>query len=92
MRCTLAHLMAMKLFVDDGTFDVLMEDNMRVALASREWEQTTGKTCHLRYLGWLGSEVNLEWNYEVHIPQSKFERMTRQQSHPFRRHKISNGI
>jgi hypothetical protein len=88
LACVLAHLIAWKRFTqnDDNEFDLLMEDNARVpcrhaatriceaAKASAAWEQTKNscKTCHLRYLGWLGSRPNLEWIYSVHIPRRKF--------------------
>jgi hypothetical protein len=96
LACTLAHLMAMRKFTadspsaggDDSSFDVLLEDNVRVPVqesicatrirqtiqASRDYEKETGTTCHLRYYGWLGSLENLQWMHECHLPKRAFRR------------------
>lgn len=79
LGCILAHLIAMKTFVDDGGFDVLLEDNVRAPLngeaarrirqtieAARECESTTGKV-HMKYFGWLGSMLNLQWTFQSHL-------------------------
>lgn len=42
--------------------------------ASKEFEETTGKTCHLRYYGWLGSRANLEFVLKTHCPRTCFAR------------------
>jgi hypothetical protein len=79
LGCTLAHLIALPRFVEEG-FDVMLEDNVRapveefvecfrsIARSSQEWSDLTGYPCHLRYYGWLGSIPNLRWIYDIHIP------------------------
>ena len=42
--------------------------------ASEELEEISGKVCHLRYYGWLGSRPNLEFILNVHCQQSKYRR------------------
>lgn len=106
LACTLAHLQAMRFFVQDGTMDIICEDNVRfspresarrireAARSSVEWQQqnqlqaetTIGpgfdfprRQCQLRYVGWLGSQLNLEWMFRSHIPQRRFQRSTPQQ-------------
>jgi hypothetical protein len=78
LACALAHLMALKQLTDEG-FDALLEDNVRMPLASvadRLWqtmdavterEAATGSPCHMRYYGWLGSIPNVQWIYETHM-------------------------
>lgn len=85
LACTFAHLMAMKKFVD-GSFDIILEDNVRAAPsccarriweamdAVHEWETTTGKTCHYRFVGWLGSIPNLKWILQTHAPKRQHVR------------------
>lgn len=85
LACTFAHLIAMRTFLE-GSFDVILEDNVRAAPsvcahriwesidAMKEWETTTGKTCHVRFVGWLGSTTNLEWILKTHAPKRKFTR------------------
>lgn len=85
LACALAHLRAMKTFVEaEEAFDVLLEDNVRLspehsaeriraaARVSREYSRTYGAECHLRYLGWLGSTMNLQWMHESYIPLQCF--------------------
>jgi len=105
LACVLAHLIAMKTFVesDDDKFDVLLEDNVRAPISipasllsnqedggkeelycecaeqiwntiqtSEQWEHESGRQCHLRYYGWLGSIPNLEWLLHHYIPQTSF--------------------
>ena len=80
LGCILAHLIALRTFVD-GDFDVLLEDNVRAPLdgeAARRIRETiesieqhesmSGNTVHLRYFGWLGSMLNLQWNFQSHLP------------------------
>lgn len=79
LGCILAHLIAIKTFVDDGNFDVLLEDNIRAPLdgqaaqrvrqtieAARECEPLTGQV-HMKYFGWLGSMLNLKWTFQSHL-------------------------
>ena len=45
--------------------------------ANRIWDAMEASaaapsSCHLRYLGWLGSAPNLTWVYERHVPRSAF--------------------
>lgn len=42
--------------------------------ASQEWELDTGKKCHLRYYGWLGSRPNLEFIINTHCPRTRYKR------------------
>lgn len=42
--------------------------------ASEELEEDSGKKCHLRYYGWLGSRPNLEFILNAHCPSTKFQR------------------
>lgn len=42
--------------------------------ASKECEDETGRTCHLRYYGWLGSRANLEFVLNTHCPRTRFKR------------------
>jgi len=82
LACTLAHLVALKRFTDEG-FDVLLEDNVRAPLdaascadrirqvASADANNSNSgeaRQCHFRYFGWLGSVPNLRWIYERHVP------------------------
>ena len=80
LGCILAHLIALRTFVD-GDFDVLLEDNVRAPLdgeAARriretitsveQHESVSGNVVHLRYYGWLGSMLNLQWNFQSHLP------------------------
>jgi hypothetical protein len=85
LACAFAHLMALKRFTSEG-FDVLMEDNVRASpascaeriwqahQASLEWERQEEKTCHFRFVGWLGSTVNLEWILETHSKKRRYQR------------------
>lgn len=79
LGCILAHLIALKTLVD-GDFDVLVEDNVRAPLdgeaarrirdtitAVRQHEATSETAVHLRYYGWLGSMLNLQWNLRSHL-------------------------
>lgn len=87
LACTLAHLIALKRFTADGHFDVLLEDNVRCPsapvtarciqqgrLACHSYECATGNICHMRYFGWLGSILNLEWIFRSHIPKRSHRR------------------
>jgi hypothetical protein len=42
--------------------------------ASNECEYETGRMCHLRYYGWLGSRANLEFVLNTHCPRTRFAR------------------
>jgi len=80
LACFLAHLIAMKRFVE-GDYDLILEDNVRFCVGTSaerirravqeadDWETKTGYKCHLRYLGWLGSQANIEWVYNHHMPK-----------------------
>ena len=92
LACILAHLIAMKTAVQqqqqdgqDGAFDVILEDNVRIPLqdgvaarrirqtmaAIRQHETATEEAMHLKYFGWLGSRLNLQWNFECHLPSRR---------------------
>lgn len=81
LACILAHLIALQTFVQ-GDFDVLLEDNVRAPLetgeaarlirdtilAARKSEQSTGgNKVHMKYFGWLGSRLNLQWTFQSHF-------------------------
>lgn len=73
LGCLLAHLVAMKQFVEGG-YDVLLEDNVRWTrdavdrLAELcQSDELKNKRGDLLYYGWLGSEVNLEWIFQHFI-------------------------
>ena len=83
LGCILAHLVALKTFVD-GDFDVLLEDNVRAPLdgeaarriretivATVRYEMQCGSTVHMKYFGWLGSTLNLQWNFQSHLPHRR---------------------
>lgn len=66
---------------DAEPFDVILEDNVRAplqAVAAERIRQTmaavqrhqasTGERVHLTYFGWLGSRLNIEWNFACHLP------------------------
>ena len=88
--CMLAHLIAMKTFTaEDGGFDVLLEDNVRCPVtdetarrihdtfcASEQQAFETGAPIMLRYYGWLGSNLNLEWMYQSQMKRNKFPRQS----------------
>ena len=86
LACVFAHLIAMKKFCDDGTFDLILEDNVRTdprscaervwewKTAANEWEQVSNDNCHFRFVGWLGSIPNLEWIMQTHLPKRKHAR------------------
>lgn len=86
LACVFAHLMAMKTFVEDGTFDIILEDNVRTdpkscarrvrecASAAHEWETTSNDKCHFRFVGWLGSIPNIEWIMQTHLPKRNYTR------------------
>eukprot|EP00977_Amphora_coffeiformis_P011179 scaffold2671_cov167-Amphora_coffeaeformis.AAC.17 len=89
LGCILAHLIALRTFVD-GDFDVLLEDNVRAPLdgeaarriretieSIKQHESVPGTAIHLRYFGWLGSMLNLQWNFQSHLPS---RRVTRDES------------
>lgn len=42
--------------------------------ASHEWETESGKKCHLRYYGWLGSRPNLEFIIRRFSPKMRYQR------------------
>jgi hypothetical protein len=46
--------------------------------ATLDWEQQEGQTCHLRFLGWLGSIPNLQWILQRHAAHCAFP----QPAHP----------
>ena len=85
LACAFAHLIALKRFTSEG-FDVMMEDNVRAPpescaeriwearQASIEWERQEEKTCHYRFIGWLGSTINLEWILETHSKKRRHKR------------------
>jgi hypothetical protein len=85
LGCTFAHLIALKRFTSEG-FDVMIEDNVRAPpescaeriwearQASLEWEHQEGKSCHFRFIGWLGSTTNLEWILETHSKKRSHKR------------------
>jgi len=93
LACVFAHLIAMKTFVADGTFDLILEDNVRIdpkrcprrvrdcSSAAREWEEistnNSSPKCHFRFVGWLGSIPNLEWILQTHVPKRKYIRKRR---------------
>lgn len=83
LACTFAHLMAMKTFVNDGSFDMILEDNIRVPIdfcAQRIWEtiaeskivEDHGIACHLRFYGYLGSLTNMKYIYETHCRKRSY--------------------
>ena len=86
LACVFAHLMAMKTFIEDGTFDMILEDNVRTdpkscahrvrecANAAKEWKETSNDKCHFRFVGWLGSIPNIEWIMQTHLPKRKYQR------------------
>ena len=80
LGCIMAHLIALRTFVD-GDFDVLLEDNVRTPLdgeaarriretieSIKQHETVSGTAVHLRYFGWLGSMLNIQWNFQSHLP------------------------
>jgi hypothetical protein len=81
LACTFAHLIALKQFVQDGTFDAILEDNVRwnqdsfgqklrqIQRAKQLYELENGTLVHMQYYGWLGSVPNLRWAYGSHIPK-----------------------
>jgi GR25 family glycosyltransferase involved in LPS biosynthesis len=76
LGCLLAHLVAMKQFVE-GDFDVLLEDNVRWTKDAVDRmadlcqsEDVRTKRGDLLYYGWLGSKVNLEWLFQHFIAKS----------------------
>lgn len=91
LACVFAHLIAMKIFVEDGNFDLILEDNVRTDTkrcarkvrecgnAAREWEEDTMKNskCHFRFVGWLGSTTNLHWIMRTHIKKRKYVRKSK---------------
>lgn len=78
LACTLAHLIAMKTYVQGG-YDFILEDNVRAPLDAgdcatriREMkEKNTG--ADLIYLGWLGSIPNLTWVIHTHAKRFSTE-------------------
>ena len=83
--CTLAHLIALKKFVRDGSFDLILEDNVRAPVescADRVWESIAASNewskfdaaCHFRFLGWLGSIPNLKWMIQIHSKKRSYPR------------------
>lgn len=83
LACTFAHLIAMKTFVNDGSFDLILEDNIRVPVeycAQRIWEtiaaskvvEDHGISCHLRFYGYLGSVTNMKYVYQIHCQKRAF--------------------
>ena len=42
--------------------------------ASKEMEEETGVSCHLRYYGWLGSRPNLRAVYDNFVNIHKFQK------------------
>lgn len=86
LACVFAHLIAIKKFMEDGNFDLILEDNVRTDPkscarkvrecnnAAREWEEVTtnNSKCHFRFVGWLGSIPNLEWIIQTHIRKRKY--------------------
>jgi len=71
-----------------SSFDLIVEDNIRLdpincakkvwdaVNACEEWEkENNNNVCHLRFIGWLGSNTNLEWIMETHIPKRKYVMM-----------------
>lgn len=73
LGCLLAHLMAMKKFVE-GDYDVLLEDNVRWTRDAVDRlaehclkEDLASKRGDLLYYGWLGSQPNLEWIFQHYI-------------------------
>ena len=42
--------------------------------ASKELEEASGKKCHMRYYGWLGSRPNLEFVMDTHCERTKYKR------------------
>jgi hypothetical protein len=85
LACAFAHLIALKRFTSEG-FDCMLEDNVRCSPescaeriwearhASLEWERREEKTCHFRFIGWLGSTTNLEWILETHSKKRSHKR------------------
>lgn len=85
LACMLAHLMAMQKLVAEK-YDLLLEDNVRFPVqfvaerihqtiqSVHEWEKETGRQCHIRYFGWLGSTTNLKWIYTSHMPRTQYKR------------------
>ena len=88
LACVFAHLIAMKKFVEDGNFDLILEDNVRTdpkscaqrvwesRNAAREWEEAASDNskCHFRFVGWLGSIPNIEWIMQTHCTKRKYTR------------------
>lgn len=85
LACTLAHLIALKRFTYDGSYDVILEDNVRwdpkdfvqkvrdIQLAKSRFELENGEKVHMQYFGWLGSIPNLRWTFSSHIPKRSYE-------------------
>lgn len=82
LACLMAHLRAMRRLVEEG-YDFILEDNVRAPPevcakriwdtidASEKWQQENNEHyCHLRYYGWLGSNPNLHWVINTHIPRT----------------------
>lgn len=71
---------------NNGGYDFILEDNVRAfvgigeesrAASNRIWDiieasNEAPSECHMRYYGWLGSQPNLAWIYDNHIPRSAF--------------------
>ena len=85
LGCTLAHLIAMKRFVQED-FDILLEDNVRAPIheiccadlirrarsASEKRLADTGVECHFRFYGWLGSTTNLQYLLQTHAKKRTY--------------------
>jgi hypothetical protein len=71
LACTLAHLIAMKTYVQGG-YDFILEDNVRAPVDAGECATRIREVkkknieADLIYLGWLGSIPNLTWVIHTH--------------------------
>jgi len=59
---------------DNDTVPICAQRIYNTIEASQELEEESGKKCHLRYYGWLGSRPNLEFIIKKHIPRTRFVR------------------
>ena len=89
LGCTFAHLIAIKKFINDGSYDMILEDNVRVPIehcaeriretldASKELREKGEhpQSCHLLFFGWLGSTPNLKWIFHMHSKKRGHRRL-----------------
>jgi len=72
LACLIAHLNAMK-FATENSFDVIIEDNVRVSTNAAELAEhirsviKASPNVGARYFGFLGPSDNIEWFFDHHI-------------------------